>query len=62
MTINRKGRSGWHQATPTISKSTCNSIGLASHIKAAIVTLALWGVLPVAVADWIIHRGEPHDE
>lgn len=27
------------------------------RIKAAIVRLALWGVLPVAVAEWLIHRG-----
>lgn len=27
------------------------------RIHAAIVRLALWGVLPVKLADWLIHRG-----
>lgn len=27
------------------------------RIKAAIVWLALWGVLPVSVAEWLIHHG-----
>ncbi len=57
MTANRKGRAGWHQATPKTSKSTCNSTGLAARIKAVIVTLALWGLLPVTVADWLINLG-----
>lgn len=26
---------------------------------AAIVRLALWGVLPVKLANWLIHRGGP---
>ncbi len=57
-----KGRAGWHQATPKTSKSTCNSTGLAARIKGFIVTLALWGGLPIGLADWLIHWGEPHDE
>ncbi len=61
MINNRKGRAGCHQATPKTSKRTLNSTGLAARIKAAIVTLALWGLLPVAVADWLIHRGGQHD-
>jgi len=28
-----------------------------SRIDATIVRLALWGVLPVKLADWLIHRG-----
>jgi hypothetical protein len=56
-----KGRAGWHQATPKTSISTCNSTRLVAPIKGAIVTLALWELLPVAVADWIIHRGELRD-
>lgn len=61
MTINRKGRTGCNQATPKTSKSTCNSTGLAARIKAVIVTLALWGLLPVAVADWLINLGGLRD-
>jgi len=62
MTSNRKGRVGWHQATLETSKRTSNFTGLAAPIKGVIVTLALWGLLPVAIADWINHRGEPRDE
>ncbi len=62
MTRNRKGRSGWHHATPNTSKSTYHYIDLIACIKATIITLALWGLIPIAVADWIIHRGGPSDE
>ena len=61
MTTNRKGRAGWHQATLKTSKCTCNSTGPAARIKAAIVTLALWGLLPVSLADWLIHLGGQRD-
>jgi hypothetical protein len=57
MTNNRKGRTGWHQATLKTSKSTSNSTGLAARIKAVIVTLALWGWLPVGLAHWINSKG-----
>ena len=62
MTTNRKGRAGGHQATPKTSKCTCHFTGLAARVKGFIVTLALWGWLPVGLADWLIHWGEPHDE
>lgn len=62
MTRNTKGRAGWHQTTLKTSNITRNSTGLASRIKAAIVTLALWGLLPVTVADWIIRRGGLRNE
>ena len=51
-----KGHAGWRQATPKSSKSSCNCTHLAARIKAAIVTLALWGLLPVAVADWMTKK------
>lgn len=57
MTANRKGRTGGHQATPNTSKSACNSTGLTTRVKGFIVTLALWGLLPVTVADWLINLG-----
>lgn len=62
MTRNRKSRAGCNQATLKTSKHTCNFTGLAARVKGFIVTLALWGWLPVGLADWLIHRGEPHDE
>lgn len=61
MTTNRKGRAGWHQATPKTAKSTSNSTGLAARIKGLIITLALWSLLPVAVADWLIKLGGLRD-
>ena len=62
MTRNRKGRAGWHQAAPKTSNIDCNFTNLATRIKALIVTLALWGWLPVSIADWLINRGELRDE
>jgi hypothetical protein len=62
MTSNRKGRSGWHQATLKTSKSPSNFTGLIAHVKGFAVTLALWGWLPVGLADWLIHQGEPLDD
>ena len=62
MTTNRKGRAGWHQATLETSTHTRDFTGLVARIKGFVVTLALWGWLPVGLAEWLIHRGEPHDE
>ncbi|MCG8028662.1 MAG: hypothetical protein N0E59_10695 [Candidatus Thiodiazotropha taylori] len=61
MTTNRKGRAGGNQATLKTSKRTRNFTGLVACIKAIIVTLALWGLLPVAVADSLINLGGLHD-
>jgi hypothetical protein len=61
MTTNRKGRAGWHQATLKTSKHTRNFTGLVARVKGFIVTLALWGLLPVAVADWLINLGGQRD-
>lgn len=62
MDRNNKGRADCHQATPDTAKSSRHSTGLVSRIKELIGTLALWGWLPVGLADWLIHWGEPHDE
>lgn len=43
------------------SKHARNFTGLAARIKAVIVTLALWGLLPVTVADWLINLGGQRD-
>lgn len=61
VSANRKGRDGCNQATLTTTKRTLNFTGLAARIKAVIVTLALWGLLPVAVADWLINLGGLRD-
>jgi len=47
MTTNRKGRAGCYQATPKTSKSTFKFTGFGPYVKGCIVTLALWGWLPV---------------
>lgn len=41
--------------TPVLACFT--SVCIRSHIKWAIVRLALWGVLPYRWADWLIQRG-----
>ena len=64
MTKNRKGRADWHQATLNTYQYIRHSTILVTHIKAAIVTLALWGLLPIPLAEWLINwiEGESHDE
>ena len=61
MTEKIKGRAGWHQATLKSSEISAKSTRLTSGFKAMVVTLALWGVLPVPAAEWIIRRGGLRD-
>jgi len=56
MTKNNKGRSGGDRPTPKTSDS-CNLTQIHPGIKAAIVRLALWGVIPASFATWLIQRG-----
>lgn len=57
MTRKTKGRNRWHGATP---KAFCaDNHSIRTRIDAAIVRLAVWGVLPVKLADWLINRGGP---
>jgi|GEM_PF-998972 len=59
MTINRKGRAGWHPATPKTSKSTFHSTGLGPCVKGRMITLSLWGWRPLRSTDRLLtHRGE----
>ncbi|MEX0963781.1 MAG: hypothetical protein WDZ52_07050 [Pseudohongiellaceae bacterium] len=62
MTSKTKGRAGCHQATPNTTKCPSYFIVLASRMKAVIVTLALWGWLPMCLAKWISNRGGQHDD
>jgi hypothetical protein len=62
MTNNRKGRTGWHQATPNISKINGNITRLALSVKAPVIILFIWDCLLVGLSDWLIERGEMHDE
>lgn len=61
MTGKNKGRAGCHQATPSPSNHTRKFTVLASRIKAAIVTLALWGWISIDVAEWLIRHGGLRD-
>ena len=36
--------------------------GFKQHAKQLIVTLALWGCLPIAAANWLIRRGGSHHD
>lgn len=62
MNRNRKGRTGWHQATLKTSKHTHYSTGLVARIKGLIVTLALWGWFPLCLAQWINSHGGQRDD
>jgi hypothetical protein len=48
----KKGR--W-QATPKTSNA-CNSISIRGRIKAVIVSLAVWGLIPPGAATWLLRR------
>lgn len=52
MTRKTRGRT---EATPKTSAS-CNPTPIHSSIKALIVRLAVWGLLPAGLAGWIIRR------
>lgn len=55
MTQKTTGRNRGHGATPKATDKR-NRIALTSRIKAFIVGAACWGLLPVALAEWIIRR------
>jgi hypothetical protein len=60
---NKKSRAGWHQQTAfNTAFGKRHFTHLASLMKALILTLAVWGWLPMAVADRFIDQGGPHDE
>jgi len=62
MTTNKKGRAGGYQATLKTSECTCNPTRLAARSKGLIATLAVWGLLPVRLADRLTHRGGLRDD
>ncbi len=62
MTTNRKGRTDCNQATPNTSKINPYFNGFSTQTKGFIVTLALWGWLPVRLAEWLVPHGEQDDE
>ena len=56
MTKKTKGRIGGNRATPKTTDSH-NHTETATRIKAVIVRLAVWGVIPADFATWLIQRG-----
>ncbi|TVR61845.1 MAG: hypothetical protein EA420_10970 [Candidatus Competibacteraceae bacterium] len=56
MIVKNKGRDRWHGATQKTSVNQ-NVTAIRSSIKAAIVRLAVWGLIPVEIARWLIQRG-----
>lgn len=60
------GRAGWHQATPNITKYSLKSAfhftALAARMKVLIITLALWGWLPICLVVWININGVQRDD
>jgi hypothetical protein len=56
MAENRKAAQEPKSCAASSKRSTLNNNTL-RRIKAAIVRLAVWGLLPVAVAEWIIQHG-----
>jgi hypothetical protein len=51
-----KGRNGGNR--PTLK--TCDSRNptlIRSNVKAAVVRLAVWGLIPASLATWLIQRG-----
>ena len=62
MTTKTKGRTGGHQATLKTSASTSNFTKIASRVKAVILTLAVWGLFPIWLAERINRMGGPRDE
>lgn len=58
MTTKRKPAPGGNRAAGYGDAPTCaNHTPIRSQLKAAIVALALWGLLPAGLATWLIQRG-----
>lgn len=53
---NKKAAAGFGTRAASKNLSGRNH-SIRPRLKVAIVRLALWGVLPVAVAEWLIQRG-----
>lgn len=60
MSTKPKGRAGRHQTTPKTT-CKCDSTDMVSRVKAAIVTLAVWGWFPIGLADWIVRHWRTGD-
>lgn len=61
MTEKAKDRPGRHQEALNSSERTGGYVQLRRRFKSVLVTLAVWGAIPVPVADWIIRFGGLRD-
>lgn len=57
MTPNKKKAAVGFGTLAASKKLSGRNHNIRPHIKAAIVRLALWGVLPFKLAEWLIQRG-----
>lgn len=57
MTPNKKKAATGFGTRATSKNTSGRNHSIRPRIKAAIVRLALWGVLPVKLAEWLIQRG-----
>ncbi|MDA8093177.1 MAG: hypothetical protein M0T84_04565 [Betaproteobacteria bacterium] len=56
MTKNNKGRYRWNGATPNVSDSP-NHTPIRTRATGVIVRIAVWGLIPGSLADWLTQRG-----
>lgn len=58
MTTKEKPATGCNrEAGNGVATTRVKSTPIRTHLKAAIVNLALWGLIPDALATWMIRRG-----
>lgn len=62
MKHNKKGRSGWHQATSKPLNFAPYFTRICTRIKAIITSLALWGWIPLCVAERVNKLGGNQDD
>ncbi len=61
MTTNKKAAGLVTQAASDAAFDSRNHTPFAARLKALIVGAACWGLLPVALAEWIINHGGMRD-
>lgn len=62
MTAKEKPAPGGNRAAGYGDASTCvNHTPIRSRLKAVIVSLAVWGLIPAALGTWLIQRGGLND-
>ena len=58
MDTRKKPAPGWHRETGlTNASDSANDTPIRAQLKALVVTLAVWGLIPADFATWLIQRG-----